>query len=345
MNFVEETARKIWPIRCVHARLGGSRRATPIPFLLIAVFAFCSCRNTPPLTKRFFDPWHAEKARILSVKLPLLDPERNAVLVSAPTFIIGVADVLQSFTYREDQGAFERMEKMSAGELERLVRDRAMMLTEWRLLVIAADEAKVPDESSVQVTPMSGTGLGSVRYRTELERESAKIRRYWDRLKPGIPVTIDEMRRAYDKRVYATVQYIYLKTVVPEAEKTVLRQRFKTVLARARGGDDFATLVSRFSWDDDHLPEYRLVVDFYPGLNEKSFDDAAFGLSVGAISDIVDVANGILILKVLGRKGEWRPFDQLRDQLAGAVREEKLPVFMRTHLDMLIRETKLKILK
>jgi hypothetical protein len=331
-----KTARRRRPIR----------QAPAVFLLLMMLFVLCSCRNAPPPRKNDFDPWHAEKARSLSVKLPMLDPEKNAVLISAPTFMIDVFDVLQSYTIQEDFGAFERMERMSAGELERFVRDRAMELAEGRLLVAAAKAADISGGSGVSVTPMAGTGLGTVRQLTEYERESEIVQRYWDRLKPGLPVTTEEMRRAYDKRAYATVRYVYLKTSpMPDGEKPAVRRRLEAIRARAKAGEDFAALVRRFSELDTHSSEPGLEIDFYPGLHEKAFDVVAFGLPLGAISDIIELSSGILIMKVLDRKGEWRPFDQLVDQLAGSVREEKFPAFRRAHLEELKSKTKLEIAK
>lgn len=64
-------------------------------------------------------------------------------------------------------------------------------------------------------------------------------------------------------------------------------------LERAKAGEDFAALVKEYSLDEEY--------DYVFGHNEayKEFEDAAFSLEDGQISDIVSCENGLYIIKCI----------------------------------------------
>ena len=55
----------------------------------------------------------------------------------------------------------------------------------------------------------------------------------------------------------------------------------------------------------------------------KPFEEAAFTVPVGEISDIVETTYGYHILKIINRKSETRGFDELKDDLQKEVQKEK----------------------
>jgi len=95
------------------------------------------------------------------------------------------------------------------------------------------------------------------------------------------------------------------------------------VLARAKKGEDFAELAKKYSEDPGSKNKGGIYEDFTRGRMVKPFEDAAFGVPVGEISDIVETRYGYHILKVINRKKETRPLEEVRDQLVKKLESTK----------------------
>jgi hypothetical protein len=74
------------------------------------------------------------------------------------------------------------------------------------------------------------------------------------------------------------------------------------VLKRARGGEDFAALAKEFSSDPGSKDKGGELDWFGRGKMVKVFEDAAFALKPGQISDIVESPFGFHIIKLEGRR-------------------------------------------
>lgn len=83
------------------------------------------------------------------------------------------------------------------------------------------------------------------------------------------------------------------RTPFSEEEKQEAYERAKQVLAEARSGEDFESLVSRYNEDS------KSVYSFGKGEMEADFERVAFNLGTGEISDIVETAYGYHILKCI----------------------------------------------
>lgn len=87
------------------------------------------------------------------------------------------------------------------------------------------------------------------------------------------------------------------------------------ILVRARAGEDFATLAKTYSEDPGSKENGGLYENFGRGQMVKPFEDAAFSVPVGEISDIVETTYGYHIVKVIDRKKETLPFVEVKEQL------------------------------
>ncbi len=108
--------------------------------------------------------------------------------------------------------------------------------------------------------------------------------------------------------------------------KDEARQKAQAILNRARKGEDFAKLAKENSDDlgsKDRGGEY----DFFPrGQMVPEFENAAFSLKLGEISDIVETLYGFHIIKLEGRRTAASPATEqkMRQRVTDKLKQEKI---------------------
>jgi hypothetical protein len=114
----------------------------------------------------------------------------------------------------------------------------------------------------------------------------------------------------------------------PAPDKAQKRQLAEQVLARIKNNEDFGELAKQFSDDPGSKPKGGDM-----GMTErfrfvKEFEDAAWKLQPGQVSEIVETEFGFHIIKVIEREpaGELTPLviSQLKDTLSQKRFEEKI---------------------
>lgn len=101
-------------------------------------------------------------------------------------------------------------------------------------------------------------------------------------------------------------------------EEKKVRERAEFVLGKARGGTDFAALAKEFSQDSSG-PAGGELGWFSAGQMVPEFEQAAFALGEGQVSDLVRTQFGFHIIKVEDvREAGSPPFEQVRAQVAAS---------------------------
>ena len=121
----------------------------------------------------------------------------------------------------------------------------------------------------------------------------------------AVEVTEDEMRAVFeaDKGTLpprpATVTFKQVLMPVPPSDSAEAAARFRIeeILERARAGEDFAELATLYSHDPS-APAGGDLGWFRRGQMNETFENAAFGLLEGGISDVVETGRGFHIIRV-----------------------------------------------
>ena len=100
------------------------------------------------------------------------------------------------------------------------------------------------------------------------------------------------------------------------AAKAQARAKAETVLKDAKGGKDFAALAKEHSADPGSAANGGDLGFFQQGQMVGPFNDAAFTLSPGTISDLVETEFGFHIIKVIEKKeGRTIPLEEVKPQV------------------------------
>ena len=109
---------------------------------------------------------------------------------------------------------------------------------------------------------------------------------------------------------------IGFKGDMTEDQKKELRKKADDVLKKAKGGDDFAQLASEYSDDPGSKTKGGELGYFPKGNMVPEFENAAFNLKPGVISDVIETPYGYHIIKVEDKKAAEMPaFDSIKEQV------------------------------
>ena len=155
-----------------------------------------------------------------------------------------------------------------------------------------------------------------------------------------VKVPKEEVERNYNAQLgtYTTPEQIRASHVLLTTEgkdDAAVRAQAEQVLKEAKSGADFAALAKKYSQDESNAQQGGDLDYFTRGRMVAAFDNAAFALAPGEISDVVKTEFGYHIIKVTDRKPAIvRPLSDpevykeiesqlLRDQAEGQAAEGK----------------------
>jgi parvulin-like peptidyl-prolyl isomerase len=149
--------------------------------------------------------------------------------------------------------------------------------------------------------------------------------------KLNIKVTDADAKKFYDEHPayfeqpeMVQVRHILLMTVDPATrqplsadEQAAKHKQIEDILKRARAGEDFAKLASKYSEDPGSKDDGGELPPFARGQMVPEFESAAFSLDTNQISDVVTTTFGYHIIKLLEKiPAKTEPYAGLGTKLA-----------------------------
>ena len=187
----------------------------------------------------------------------------------------------------------------------------------------------------VKVTPEALEGFfkqSSARYSLPEERRVRYVLIDPDALHAQIKVSDQEVKQYYNQHISdyrvperVHVAHILFKTTgKTPAEVATIEKTARDVLGQIKSGKDFGELARQHS-EDSSAPQGGDINWIVRGQTVKEFEDAAFSMKPGQVSDLVKTIYGIHILKVLDRQNaHLQTLDEVKYQIRPTLEKEKL---------------------
>lgn len=167
----------------------------------------------------------------------------------------------------------------------------------------------------------------------------AEVKKYYD----------DNRETLFKVPVQIQVSHILIKFNVPEGQelteqlKKEANDKIKAVQEKLISGRDFAALAKSYSEDTASKENGGDIGLISAGQTVKEFEDAAFALKVGEVSDIVETTFGYHIIKVTDRKDEYiKDFSEVSDSIKSYLLDSQVNAKWETFVYDLISKTVIK---
>lgn len=324
-------------------------------FLLLLVVLISCSKEKEIVTLEAGTPAYI-LAKDISAIVPAIDPDSNKIIVITEEFEVSTGEVIQvihtNFGPRADD-----LKKMESTRVKQIIELNAEKLAEQKLVINAAEEKGISISDSqldsliqVQYKQVGGEEVFlnylkkkgiSIEYVRKDIVNAYLMQKYMEYvLNEEAPVSEkdleDKYRQMIQKDRTASVQHILLMTKGKSAaEKEKIYKEVKKIHTRAKNGEDFGELAKTYSEDPGSKNKGGLYEDFERGAMVKPFEDAAFSVPVGEISEIVETQYGYHILKVVDRKKESRTFEEVKPDLVKQLRKTNEGQLVKNHMEKL----------
>ena len=217
----------------------------------------------------------------------------------------------------------------SPSEIEQEFRWRNEQVKIDYVLIKPADLAASihPDDAELSAWFAHNSG----RYSIPEKRSARYALLDFARLRTSTQVSEDALRSYYTSHLdeykvenRSHPEHILFKTIgKTDAEVAEIRKKAEGVLQQARHGANFEDLAKKYSEDEGSKPKGGDLGWIIEGQTVPEFQQAAFSLPKGSISDLVKTQYGFHIIKVLDREtAHTRSFEEVRASILQTVLDQ-----------------------
>lgn len=242
----------------------------------------------------------------------------------------------------------DQVEPFKRALLETLL-ERTLLLQAARAAQLAADPQEVDREllrlsSDLPISGLDETLAQNRMSRAELQQNTAAaltiVKLFETQVYSRVAVTEEEIRLEYEKdpSKYAEPEQV-------RAQQIVVRglDEAKRLLGQVRAGKKFAELARKYSLSPDAKVGGDLGF-FARGVMPPQFDEVAFNLRVGQVSDVVATEYGFHLFKVIEkRKGRQRELPEVRHEIESRLLREKRIVAQQAFVRALREKAQVKV--
>lgn len=201
------------------------------------------------------------------------------------------------------------------------------------------DRNGIPDDATLdRLLHQQGSSLAE--FRDSLRERMIVERVYSNLVYSKIAVLTQEIEQYYKDHIAeftepATVELAEILFLTEGKDHDLVQRKAQEVLDRLKAGEDFADLAREFS-DGTTAAQGGKLPPFQAGTLNEAIETAARDLAPGQCSGLVQADYGYTILKVISRtEAKARPLEEVHDEIALRIRQEKAQPEVKTFLDTL----------
>ena len=216
---------------------------------------------------------------------------------------------------------------MSDAEIEKEFRQRNEKV---KLQVVSLTADKFRDKVTVSDADVASYYEShKAEYRVGERRKVKYLLLDMEQARNKVNVTPAEVQTYYNQNIeqYQTPEQVRASHILLKTEgkdEAAVRKQAEDLLKQAKGGADFAQLATKHSEDEGSAKNGGDLDYFGRGRMVPEFEQAAFSMEPGQISDLVKTQYGFHIIKVVDKKpAETRSLDEVRTQITDQLRFQK----------------------
>lgn len=327
-------------------------------FIFIIIFLISACTKHEKGFELVKGTPEYELATSFAKKIPALNPDDNMIILTTNKFQVKVGDVVDMLRSRFGNHT-QQLLNGSNSEIIKMFQDIAesvaytkisqieaskegIIITDAHIDSILEIQYKAAGSKERYMNFITKNGGSEERLRRDVRNSEILKLFIQNKMSEGMNLTEVEIDSAMHDDRYATVRHILKLTrgKNDEQKKEIYNEMVK-ILKRAKSGEDFAKLAKEYSEDPGSKDNGGLYSNFERGKMVPSFEEAAFTVPVGEISDIIETPYGYHILKVIDRKKE----DRSREEVIKALKQRKRQFAQKNALNKLKKEYNFQLTK
>lgn len=284
----------------------------------------------------------------------------NGVVITRAQYDKEIEVHLQRVARQGRQMSEEQLTKLKKDILDGLI-EREVLYQESQKAGIKVSDEKVneqlagiqkrfPSEEEFKKA-LASMNLTEDEVRTQIQRGLAIRELIEQKVASKIIISDEDTKAYYDKnpqlfkqpeQVKASHILIKVEPTADEAAKAAARKKIQDIQQKLKDGGDFAALAREYSEGPSGAKGGDLGY-FSRGQMVKPFEDTAFAMKPGEVSDLVETRFGYHLMKVYEMKPEQTlAYGDVKDKIAQRLKQEKIETEANLYVQNLKKDAKVE---